>query len=417
VVAVVNPFGSVKSMLRSRQTRQFLWLWLGQTLIFCATQIWLVALTWLVLQETQSGWAAGSVLMAAAIPRGLLMLLGGAMSDRLPTNRVAALAGAIAALAIAGVVGMLLSDRFSLEGMIALAALFGALEAFLYPAILALLPKLVPAERLSRANAWMQGSEQITNVVGPAAAGLAIGAVGLTATFSLDALLLLLGSLCIFLVQPQTPRRSPHLSQSAPAPALAAEIGEGLRYAWQRSDIRIGLLLIAAINFAILGPIVIGVAQLVTVRLQGNATTFGALQAAYGVGALLGVVIAGQLNAIANLKTPLAWLAGALGLGLMALGFVNSTALAAIAIGGMGLGGGIVGVLAMTWLQQQTAFYMQGRMMSLTMFAAVALDPFSQAVSGALLEVSLTGLFVAAGGVMLLTALGAAIGREAPRST
>ena len=81
--------------LRSRPARQFLYLWAGQTLIFCAAQIWLVALTWLVLQETQSGWAAGSVLMAAAIPRGLLMLLGGAMSDRLPTNRVAALAGTI----------------------------------------------------------------------------------------------------------------------------------------------------------------------------------------------------------------------------------------------------------------------------------------------------------------------------------
>ncbi|RFP61728.1 MAG: hypothetical protein BJG00_004425 [Limnothrix sp. CACIAM 69d] len=138
--------------LRSRPARQFAYLWAGQTLIFCAAQIWLVALTWLVLQETQSGWAAGSVLMAAAIPRGLLMLLGGAMSDRLPTNRVAALAGAIASLAIMGVVGMLLADRFSLEGMIAIAALFGSLEAFLYPAVLALLPKLVPADRLSQAN-------------------------------------------------------------------------------------------------------------------------------------------------------------------------------------------------------------------------------------------------------------------------
>lgn len=402
--------------LQSRPARQFLYLWAGQTLIFCAAQIWLVALTWLVLQETQSGWAAGSVLMAAAIPRGLLMLLGGAMSDRLPTNRVAALAGAIASLAIMGVVAMLLADRFALEGMIAIAALFGSLEAFLYPAVLALLPKLVPADRLSQANAWMQGSEQITNVVGPAAAGLAIGAVGLTATFTLNALLLLLGSLCIFLVQPKAPGRSAHSPQSTPKQALAAEIGEGLRYAWQRSDIRIGLLLIAAINFAILGPIVIGVAQLVTVRLQGNATTFGSLQAAYGVGALLGVVIAGQLNAIANLKTPLAWLAGALGLGLISLGFVHSTALAAIAIGGMGIGGGIVGVLAMTWLQQQTAFHMQGRMMSLIMFAAVALDPFSQAASGALLEISLTGLFVAAGIVMLLTAMGAAIGPETSRS-
>jgi hypothetical protein len=70
----------------------------------------------------------------------------------------------------------------------------------------------------------------------------------------------------------------------------------------------------------------------------------------------------------------------------------------------------------MTWLQQQTAFHMQGRMMSLIMFAAVALDPFSQAASGALLEISLTGLFVAAGIIMLLTAMGAAIGPETSRS-
>ena len=43
--------------------------------------------------------------------------------------------------------------------------------------------------------------------------------------------------------------------------------------------------------------------------------------------------------------------------------------------------GGIVGVLGLTWLQQQTTTYMQGRIMSLVMFAAVALDPISQATS------------------------------------
>jgi hypothetical protein len=44
-------------------------------------------------------------------------------------------------------------------------------------------------------------------------------------------------------------------------------------------------------------------------------------------------------------------------------------------------------------------------MMSLVMFASVALDPFSQAISGVLMEVNLTGLFVAAGIAMLVTAL------------
>jgi MFS family permease len=79
--------------------------------------------------------------------------------------------------------------------------------------------------------------------------------------------------------------------------------------------------------------------------------------------------------------------------------------MAAVAIALMGIGGGIVGVLGLTWLQQQTATYMQGRMMSLVMFAAIALDPFSQAISGMLLEINLIGLFVAAGVLMLVTAL------------
>lgn len=70
----------------------------------------------------------------------------------------------------------------------------------------------------------------------------------------------------------------------------------------------------------------------------------------------------------------------------------------------MGLGGGIVGVVGVTWLQQQTVAQMQGRVMSLLMFAAVALDPFSQVISGVLIDVSLTGLFVIAGITMLLTA-------------
>jgi MFS family permease len=187
--------------------------------------------------------------------------------------------------------------------------------------------------------------------------------------------------------------------------ALTGEIVEGLRYAWKHTAIRVSLLLIAIINFAVLGPIVIGVAELVTLRFGGDATTFGYLQSAYGIGALLGVVIASQLSAIKQLKTPLILLACVLGMGLMALGFVSHTWAAATIIFLMGIGGGIVGVLGLTWLQQQTSIPMQGRIMSLVMFAAVALDPFSQAVSGMLLEINLTVLFLAAGITMLATAL------------
>ncbi|MBW4662528.1 MAG: MFS transporter [Drouetiella hepatica Uher 2000/2452] len=64
------------------QNVNFRLLWLGQSLILCAAQFWLVALTWLVLQKTGSGTAIGTVLLAAAVPRALLTLVGGAISDR-----------------------------------------------------------------------------------------------------------------------------------------------------------------------------------------------------------------------------------------------------------------------------------------------------------------------------------------------
>jgi MFS family permease len=117
--------------------------------------------------------------MAAAVPRVLFVLIGGAIRDCLPTHFVAAIAAVINTTLIGLVAAMLFSNAFYLNVLILIAALFGLSEAFLYPAILALLPQLVSKSRLAQANAWMQGSEQITNVIGLAAAGLVIGALRL----------------------------------------------------------------------------------------------------------------------------------------------------------------------------------------------------------------------------------------------
>jgi MFS family permease len=390
----------------------FRWLWLGQTFVLCASQFWFVALTWLVLQKTGSGFALGTVLMAAAIPRGLFMLIGGAISDRLPTNSVAAITASANTALIGLVAALLFLDAFQINVVILIAALFGLLEAFLYPAMLALLPQLMSKPRLGQANAWMQGSEQMTNVIGPAAAGVVIGTLGLSIAFAINAVLFAIGSGFISLVR--TRQRSRPVEHSTVP--LTEEIIEGLCYAWKQPAIRISLQMIAMINFAVLGPIVIGVAELVTMRFGGSATTFGYLQSAYGIGALLGVFVASRLSAIKNLKTPLVLLSYLLGAGLITLGFVDQAWMASVVIALMGLGGGMIGVLGLTWLQQQTATSMQGRMMSLVMFAAVALDPFSQAISGVLMEINLTGLFVAAGIAMLVTALVSSLSRTSDRS-
>ena len=69
----------------------------------------------------------------------------------------------------------------------------------------------------------------------------------------------------------------------------------------------------------------------------------------------------------------------------------------------------MVNVIALTWLQKQTIAQMQGRVMSLLIFANSALVPFSLGISGLLSEINLTVLFVAAGLTMLLTGIGTSL--------
>ena len=66
---------------------------------------------------------------------------------------------------------------------------------------------------------------------------------------------------------------------------------------------------------------------------------------------------------------------------------------------------GYVNVLAVAWLQRRAAPEIQGRVMSLVMFASMGLMPFSNALAGVLVDVSLTGLFAGAGIALVLLSL------------
>src|SRR5215472_11546482 len=64
-----------------------LWL-IGGTISFLGDQFYMVALPWLILQKTGSAVAMGAVMMAGSIPRALLMLMGGAVSDRISARKI-----------------------------------------------------------------------------------------------------------------------------------------------------------------------------------------------------------------------------------------------------------------------------------------------------------------------------------------
>src|SRR5262249_19168667 len=89
------------------RNRNFLTWWIGATLSLLGDQFYIVALPWVVLQLTGSGLAMGTVAMAAGIPRAVLMLMGGAVTDRTSPRKLL-IATACARTLLVAAIGVLL---------------------------------------------------------------------------------------------------------------------------------------------------------------------------------------------------------------------------------------------------------------------------------------------------------------------
>lgn len=158
--------------------RNFRILWIGETVSVLGDQFYFVALPWLALQLSDSGLVLGSLLMTSAIPRAALMLAGGVASDRF-TSPTVMLASNIARCLIVLVMAVLVyAHATRMWHLYALAAAFGAFDAFFYPAYTSILPSLLEPAQLAAGNSLMQGSAQLTGLIGPATAGIVIGAAG-----------------------------------------------------------------------------------------------------------------------------------------------------------------------------------------------------------------------------------------------
>src|SRR5207248_117757 len=211
---------AVEHPLRNPNYR--LWL-IGGTISLLGDQFYLVAMPWLVLQQTGSAVAMGAIMMAGAIPRALLMLLGGAVSDRMSARKIM-IATAMARTICVTVIGVLVLLRIlRIWELYALAVAFGVADAFAVPAQTAYMPSLLKREQLVAASSVSQSTAQITIIVGPVPAGLVIKTLSVAWAFFVDAISFL------FIIGALWKLPDPPKSQTA-GKAMLHSIMEGIAY-------------------------------------------------------------------------------------------------------------------------------------------------------------------------------------------
>jgi MFS family permease len=406
-------------LLQPLRERDYRFVFVGETVSVVGDQFHFVALAWLILGLTGSGLALGTVLMAAAIPRAVLMLVGGATTDRVAPRAVVLVSNGIRAVVVSAVAILVLGGAVEVWQLVILGVVFGAVEAFFYPALNALLPLLVSSARLPAANGLFEAARQLGSLAGPAIAGVVVAAGGTGVAFAIDALSFVVAFVAIAFVRGG--RRRQALTDGAEAgapgtveqdaagpstaPSLVGSIREGLAYALGDPAIRMLVVLIASFNLAFTGSIAVGLPWLASQRFDGGAAAFGVMAAGFGAGALVGAVLAGSLARPARMGTVALGIAFGMGTALALFGFAPNAAVATLISVAIGLGAGYVNVTVIAWLQARTDPTMLGRVMSLVMLGSVGLGPLSLALAGVLVDISSTLLFVSAGTLVVVASL------------
>ena len=408
-LATPDEPASGPALLQPLRLRDFRLIFSGESISLLGDQFHFIALAVLALQLTGSGLALGTVLMAAAIPRAVFMVLGGALSDRFSPRSLMLISNALRAVVVAAVAALVLTGNAELWQLYVLAFIFGVVDAFFHPALNTIVPMVVSERLLPPANAMVQIVQQLSTLIGPAIAGIMVAAVQTGPAFAIDAASFVVATAAISLVgggRRVTPHADDQLPGSPQAESLLTSIRAGIRYVWSDPPVRSLILLTAAFNFAFTGPISVGLPVLALDRFEGGPAAFGFIIAAFGAGALGGAILAGSLRHVPRLGLVTLLIAAGLGVGLALLGNAPNVFLAIAAAAAIGLGAGFINVRVIAWLQARTPEAMRGRVMSLLMLGSVGLAPISLAISGAIIDLGqVTLVFSVAGAIVVAAAI------------
>jgi MFS family permease len=384
------------------QNRYFRLLWAGRAVSALGDQCYLVALPWLILQLTNSGAALGTVMMTGAIPMAALMLVGGVLSDRFSARRILITTTTARAICVAIIGTLVAFHAVVLWHIYVLALAFGIADSFAAPASQTLLPSIVEPEQLTAANSVTQSTQALTTVVGPAPAGLIVKTFGISWAFIIDAFSFLFVIAALWRI-PDPPVASVAKARNGMFHAIV----EGLRYINADVAMRSLLLVVAALNFCVAGPVFIGLAWIAKHHFN-SPIAFSLFVASVAAGGLAGAVLAGVYKPHRRGLLMLACSA-AISLGIASLGFAAQLWSLGSVLFVMGAASGFLNVHIMAWFQQRVDRQMLGRAMSVITLAAVGLQPLSLAIAGFAVTWSLSGMFASAAALMLLVTTLAAL--------
>jgi len=354
----------------------------GQTITTFGSLLVQYALLWHLTLTTKSGVVLALAAVFGFLPQAVVSIFAGVWADRVNRKVMIILSDSTIALATLGLAFFMLSGVDDLWLIFLVMAVRSVGAGIQMPAISALIPQIVPTDKLMRVNGINSSVQSSLLIIGPVAAAGIYSTMSLAAILFVDVVTAVIGlSLLATIAVPTLSRAA-----SDDKPSYFTDLREGLKYIFSNDLVRWVMVIYSIVFLLIVAPS--NLSPLMLVRTFGSDVwLLTILELAFGVGMVAG----GALMAIFASKVDrLGMMVGTsilFGVLAVVMGFTTNLILFYTLFFLIGLAVPAFSTSSMTLLQETVEPERQGRVFGFVGIVMAVAMPVGMAVLGPLADI------------------------------
>ena len=373
----------------------------GQTITTFGSLLVQYALLWHLTLTTKSGVVLALAAVFGFLPQAVVSIFAGVWADRVNRKVMIILSDSTIALATLVLAFFMLSGVDDLWLIFLVMAVRSVGAGIQMPAISALIPQIVPTDKLMRVNGINSSVQSSLLIIGP------VAAAGIYSTFSLAAILFVDVVTAVIGLSLLATIAVPTLSRAASndKPSYFTDLTEGLKYIFSHDLVRWVMVIYSIVFLLVVAPS--NLSPLMLVRTFGeDVWLLTILELSFGIGMVAG----GALMAIFGAKVDrLGMMVGTsilFGVLAVVMGFTTNLILFYTLFFLIGLAVPAFSTSSMTLLQETVEPERQGRVFGFVGIVMAVAMPIGMAVLGPLADiVSVEILLIATGAITVLIAV------------
>ena len=339
--------------------RDFRYLFIGNVGFFFGMNMMMLLRGWLVVVEWDNIALLGYLMLTMAGPMLFLSPIAGVVTDRVDKRKLLIIAQSSLVVSNSVIVALILTDTIEFWHLLVVSTMSGTSFAFNMPGRQAMVAMLVPREKLMNAMALSTAMMNASRIVAPTIAGVLVAPVGIGGAYLVSTGFYAFAVVATFALPSMPAKRERQFT-------FFEDFVGGFSYI-RNSSLLLCLLLFGTIPMLFAMPYMMLMPVFAEDVWNVGSSGLGVMQAASGVGGLVGALIIANLDAYPKKARLL--LAGALAFGgsLILFALSPAYAVALVFLAAIGFGSMIVMTVNNTSIQLIIPDEVRGRVMSFMM--------------------------------------------------